>query len=485
MQKPVRNLRISSSFRDPSGFVFWRDGDIYRQINLVYQSQYNCLMQSGLYEKLVKENLILPHIEAEIPPEEDSTAYKIIKPEIIPFISYPYEWCFSQLKSAALTMLRIQKIALQFDMTLKDASAYNIQFRKGKPILIDTLSFENYQEGSPWIAYRQFCQHFLGPLALMAFTDVRLNQLARIYLDGIPLDLLSALLPKSSWLKFGILWHLHLHAKSQKSFGNKNPNIAKYKISKTSLMGIIGSLEKSIQKMDWQPEGTEWGNYYEDTNYTPKALNDKKRIILQYLCEATPNSVWDIGANTGRFSRLASDRGIQTISSDIDAAAVEKNYREVIHNNEQSILPLILDLTNPSPGIGWENNERIPVQDRFNVDLILALALIHHLAISNNLPFRKIASFLSSLSRYCIIEFVPKSDSQVQRLLASRNDTFHSYTQYHFEKDFSDYFQVQRIDHIMDSERTLYLFRTRTEKEDRINGPSGVGVGHPQPLLVA
>ena len=458
--QPVNNNRIAGSFRDPSGFLFRRDDFIYRQINIVYQPHYDYLIQSGLYEKLVQENLLIPHLEADIPPEEESTAYKIIQPEIIPFISYPYEWCFSQLKSAALTTLRIQKIALHSDMTLKDASAFNIQFRKGKPILIDTLSFERYKEGFPWIAYRQFCQHFLALLALMALTDVRLNQLARIYIDGIPLDLASALLPKSSWFRFGILSHIHLHAKSQKHFGDKKVKAARHGISKTSLSGIIDSLEATIQEIHWKPEGTEWGSYYEDTNYSPEALNQKKEIIRQYLNAINPKSVWDMGANTGLFSRLASARGIQTISFDIDPAAVEKNYREVLANKEDFILPLCLDLTNPSPGIGWENRERASIQDRRPVDVIFALALIHHLAISNNLPFIKIARFFSGLCRYLVIEFVPKSDSQVQRLLATREDIFPLYTQGHFEKEFSADFQRQRTDRIAKSERILYLWKT-------------------------
>lgn len=416
-------------------------------------------MQSGLYVKLVQENLLISHFESDIPPEEASTSYKIIRPEIIPFISYPYEWCFSQLKAAALATLYIQKIALQFDMTLKDASAFNIQFMKGKPILIDTLSFEKYQEGCPWIAYRQFCQHFLAPLALMAKTDVRLSQLARIYIDGIPLDLASALLPKSSWLKFGVLSHIHLHAKSQKHFGDKNVKTAMHKISKTSLSGIIDSLETTTQKIDWKPEGTGWGNYYEYTNYSQEALSHKKEIIQQYLNEINPKSVWDMGANTGLFSRLASERGIQTLSFDVDPAAVEKNYHEVTRNKENSILPLCLDLTNPSPAIGWENNERASIQDRGPVDVIFALALIHHLAISNNLPFQKIARFFGTLCRYLVIEFVPISDSQVKRLLSARENIFPKYTRDEFEAIFKEFFSIVSVNQIKYSERVLYLMR--------------------------
>ncbi len=468
------NQRIACSFRDPGGFLFSRDGVLYRQINIECRDHYDRLMQSGLYEKLVNQGLLIPHCAADITPEDASTAYKIIQPEFIPFISYPYEWCFSQLKDAALTTLRIQKIALQAGMSLKDASAYNIQFRNGKPVMIDTLSFEIYQEGLPWIAYRQFCQHFLAPLALMAVTDIRLNRLACVYIDGIPLDLASRLLPKSTWFRFSILTHIHIHAKSQKRFADTRPFFFSRKVSKTALLGVIDSLETAVEKLAWEPTGTEWGDYYKNTNYSPEALNDKQKIVCRYLDEIKPKTLWDMGANTGLFSRLASKKGIQTLSFDIDPAAVEKNYRMVKegkpatqlsgsyeHVKKSVIIPLCLDLTNPSPAIGWANKERYSLIDRGPADTVMALSLIHHLAISNNLPFQKIAHFFSTLCQYLIIEFIPKSDSQVQRLLATREDIFPKYLQKSFEHEFSNYFRFKQINPIVGSERILYLIQNK------------------------
>ena len=180
---------LKSSFRDPSGFLFYRDGELYRQINASYKEDYDRFVRSGLYEKLVSGKLLVTHEEINISAEKPETVYKIIKPEKIPFISYPFEWSFSQLKEAALLTLEIEKIALNYGMTLKDANAYNIQFLRGRPIFIDTLSFEKYEEGKPWIAYHQFCKHFLSPISLMKYTDIRLGQLNRIFIDGIPLDL--------------------------------------------------------------------------------------------------------------------------------------------------------------------------------------------------------------------------------------------------------------------------------------------------------
>jgi len=454
--KNIDVCRITGSFRDPSGFIFLHDGSIFRQINKVYESHYEQLMQSGLYKRLTNEGLLISHRETDIR-TENPDAYKIIRPESVPFISYPYEWCFSQIKSAAKATLRIQQLALQYSMTLKDASAYNIQFLKGKPILIDTLSFERYQEGSPWVAYRQFCQHFLAPIALMSMTDERLNQLARIYIDGIPLDMTSGLLTWRSWFRFGILSHIHLHAKSQGYFGDKQLKGYGNRVSKRALEGIIDNLETTISHIKWRPEGTEWGDYYEDTNYSNDGLQHKREAVSDFLDEVSPETVWDLGANEGVFSRLASEKGIRTVAFDIDPAAVEKNYLRCLKDGDKNLLPLLMDLTNPSSGIGWANDERLTLKQRGPAHTVIALALIHHLVISNNVPFCKLAAFFSGICSCLIIEFVPKTDSQVNRLLRTRKDIFTDYTQERFEDEFNLLFAIRRAIKIKGSQRILYL----------------------------
>jgi hypothetical protein len=461
MKKLKIDGNIPSSFRDPSGFLFYRNGSIYRQVNFTYKENYDQLMNSGLYEVLVSAELLIPHEEVDVEYTEPDKAYKIIKPELVPFISYPYEWSFSQLKNAALITLEVQKQSLDFGMSLKDCSAYNIQFRKGKPILIDSLSFEKYHEGQPWVAYRQFCQHFLAPLALMGYRDIRLNQLFRVYIDGIPLDLASSLLPFRTRFRFPLLFHVHLHAKSQKYFAEKTVTTSGHKVSRLSFLGVIDNLESAVKKLKWQPQDTEWANYYDDINYSANALHQKKQLVAEFLDKINPKIVWDLGANTGLFSRIASDKGIQTVSFDIDPGCVEKNYLECIEKGEIHILPLLLDLTNPSPNIGWQNQERMSILERGPADTVLALALIHHLAISNNLLFNKMADFFNQVCNSLIIEFVPKTDSQVQRLLSTREDIFLDYTQQAFESEFSKYFTIQNSAKIRDSERTLYLMERR------------------------
>ncbi len=452
--------RIESSFRDPSGFVFTHEGVIFRQVNMSYKEHYDWLMESGLYDKLIAEELLIPHNETFIDAIADENTYKIIRPEKIPFISYPYEWSFSQLKQAALTTLRIQKTAIDFGMVLKDSSAYNIQFLNGKPVFIDTLSFEKYFEGDPWIAYRQFCQHFLAPLALMSFTDIRLSQLLKVYLDGIPLDLTTKLLPIKTRFKFSLLSHIYFHAASQKKYQDKPLNSGNKRLSKTGLLAIVDSLETAVKKLKWLPTGTEWSDYYDNNNYSDHAFNDKKGFINECLDEIKPKSVWDLGANMGVFSELAAGKGANTVAFDIDPAAVEKNFLRCSQKKEKNILPLVLDLVNPSPAIGWGNTERTSFAQRGPADMALALALVHHLAISNNVPLQKIAHFLSGLCKLLIIEFVPKADSQVQVLLATRKDIFNEYNQQDFEKEFNKYFAIIRHFKIKDSERILYLMQT-------------------------
>jgi hypothetical protein len=455
---------LPGSFRDSSGFLFTRDGTLYRQINTCFLEEYDTFIASGLYERLVSKKLLIPHKETDTEPEVPETAYIVIKPQKIPFISYPYEWCFSQLKDAAMITLQIEKLALEHGMTLKDASAYNIQFLDGKPVFIDTLSFERYVEGDPWLAYRQFCQHFLAPLLLMQQKDIRLNQLLRIYIDGVPLDLASTLLPKRSWLKKHSLLHIHLHARSQKKYADTSGSVkkpAQTKVSRIGRLGLLDSLINVVQDLSWLPENTEWRDYYTDNSYSTEGFTHKQEIVKACLDKIKPESVWDFGANTGEFSRLASVRGVLTISYDIDPACVELNYQDVIRREETHLLPLLLDFTNPSPGIGWENQERDSFADRGPADTILALALVHHLAISNNVPLDMIAGFFSRLSSSLIIEFVPKEDVQVQRLLSGRKDIFDHYSKEGFEEAFGRFFTIERTEAIRDSLRMMYCMRRK------------------------
>jgi hypothetical protein len=457
------SVRSGASFRDPSGFLFVRDGTLFRQVNQSYRATFDQLEQSGLYAELVEAGLLIPHALADVAPAEPKAAALVLRPDPVAFISYPYEWSFSQLQDAALATLDIQQQALARGLSLKDASAYNIQFHRGRPVLIDTLSFEIYREGDPWVAYRQFCQHFLAPLALMSRRDIRLGQLLRLSIDGVSLDLAVRLLPWKARLNFGLLTHLYLHAASQRRFAGAEVRTARgtRRVSRTGFLGLIDNLRRTVAGLRWDPGRTDWAEYGTMHNYSPAALEAKRRLIAENLERARPSSLWDLGANTGVFSRLASERGIATISFDVDPSAVETNYRSVRASGEANLLPLLIDLTNPSPAQGWHHAERLSLKQRGPADAVMALALVHHLAIGNNVPLPQVASFLADLGRWVIIEFVPKSDSQVKRLLAARDDIFSDYNVEGFERAFSGAFELRRHEPIAESERTLYLWEKR------------------------
>lgn len=449
--------KVAASFRDPDGFLYWEKNKLYRQINKSYFKEYEFLKSLGLYQVLIDQKLLIEHTEISFDDES-----RIIAPDLISFISYPYEWSFSQLKDAALLTLDVQKIALEFGMSLKDASVYNVQFKDGRPIFIDTLSFERYKEGEPWIAYKQFCQHFLAPLALMAYKDIRLNSLFKSYIDGVPLDLAAKLLPSSTYFQLSLLLHIHLHARAQKTYEDTTKKtISKRSLSLHQLKGLIDSLRSGIVGCKWKAQGTEWVDYYQDDSYTAVGLKDKQRLVDEFLRIVQPKTVWDLGGNDGFFSRLAAKISDQVICFDIDPACVENNYLQSIKNNETKILPLLLDLTNPAPAVGWANRERLSIEKRGKPDCVLALALVHHLAISNNVPLDYIASYFASLGQLLIIEFVPKSDKKVKKLLATRIDIFSEYSEIGFEKTFSKYFDIQSKEQVSDSKRVLYLMKKK------------------------
>ncbi|MDE2903333.1 MAG: class I SAM-dependent methyltransferase [Chloroflexota bacterium] len=457
--------RLPGSFRDPAGFVFQTDGTFYRQVNRSYATTFDALMRSGLYEKLAAQGLLIPHEDADpgLAPEPD--AFAVIKPEQLGFVSYPFEWSFSQLKDAALTTLQVQRQALSYGLSLKDASAYNMQLHDGRPTLIDTLSFEPYEPGLPWVGYRQFCQQFLAPLALMAYRDVRLGTLLQGHLDGLPLDLAVRLLPWRTRLRPGLLMHLHLHSRAQTRHADspQDREGLKGRMNRRRLDAVLESLASTIRKLTWNPGDTPWASYGDQSSYSEAGQADKERLVAEYLAMVDAESVWDLGGNVGIFSRIAAARDVPVVSIDSDPGAIDLNYRRMAERGERNLYPLVADLTSPSPALGWDNREVRSLTERGPAGLVMGLALIHHLAISNNTRFEQVAEFLASLGRSLLIEFVPPDDPMVRRLLAMRNHTFPWYTQEAFETAFKQFFRVQRTDLIMDSQRLLYLMTRRHE----------------------
>jgi hypothetical protein len=459
----IAGSRSSASFRDPCGFVFERGGQLYRQVNRAGREDYDRLIGSGLYEGLAATGLLVAHEEVDAEPDFPDSAYKVLLPERVPFVSYPYEWCFGQLRDAALLTLELQRRAIASGMSLKDASAYNVQFRGAKPVFIDTLSFEVYREGEPWAAYRQFCQHFLAPLALYG-VDPRLNGLLRSNLDGVPLDLAARILPRRSMLLGGLLMHLYLHARLQGTHADTrdvSSTPPRRGFGRSAMLGLIESLAGTVRGLHAPKAGAGWASYTSDNTYTEAGAAEKRRLVAEFLDRADPASVWDLGANTGEYSRIAAARGANTIAFDLDPACVERNYSDAAARGESRLLPLVTDLANPSPASGWSHLERASLLDRGPADAVLALALIHHLAISNNVPLPEVAAFLARAGRWAIVEFVPKADPQVLRLLRSRRDIFDAYGREEFEAALLAPFEILRSEPIPDSGRVLYLLQAR------------------------
>ncbi len=457
-------VKNSASFRDPCGQVFVFKDEILRTVHANYQEHWEHATSSGLFASLIEQKLLLPFTEKQDPALLESTqAWKIILAKKLPFISYPYEWSLPQLRDAALLTLKIQSIALEHGMTLKDASAYNIQFFQGKPIFIDILSFEKRPPTAPWEAYRQFCMHFLAPLALQSF-DHRLSRINTQWIDGIPLDLAWALLPAKASFSAGLQMHLHLHAKAEKNYEDGRKAVQhkhKAKLETKQLQELIASLERTIQALPQPRVLGDWANYYTDTNYTEAGEEHKQNIIAQFSKKFSGDIALDLGANTGKYSAIMANSFATVLAADIDATAVAQHYTNISAQEYSPILPLVLDLANPSPAIGWACTERPSFVQRCQVDMLCALALTHHLFFTAGIPFTEQAPFFASLLKVgagLVIEFVPRKDSQVERMLMARDDIFPHYTFDHFMEAFLQYFQeIERIT-IADSQRTCVCF---------------------------
>ncbi len=444
-----------SSFRDPSGHIFHLNGNIYRQINSSYQSAYDQLMSSGLYHELVERNWLITHEETNIPITEG--VYKLIKPKRIDHINYPYEWCFSQLKEAALLTLGIQKAAIEKGMILKDATGFNICFVAQHPVFIDTLSFEKYDQTKPWVAYRQFCECFLAPLLLAQHAGAGMIRMLSLYPDGIPLSVCSQLLPWTSTLKPLPALHVHLQGAIGSNGSGKN-NTGSF--TKEKMLRIINHLEKGISKMDAGEKKTNWSHYYEETILQGDYLAQKKKGVIELTSNIEFDSVIDLGANAGAFSILFAEQGKRTLATDSDHLAIEHLFQES-KKLDLPITALVTDLMNPSPDLGWNNEERASFSARQKADLVLALALVHHLCIGKNLPFDMLFEGLSAYGKYLLIEFVPKDDEKVKLLLNHRKDIFDHYHEAGFIAAAEAYYSFLGVMEIGNMGRKLFLMKNK------------------------
>lgn len=445
--------------RDPAGFVYQREGQLLRQVNAGYRASFERVLASGVLDELQAAGLLIPHEVAPIDLAATPDAWRVLRPDRVPFISYPYEWSFSQLRDAALLTLELQTRALSRGMTMRDASAFNVQFHGGRPVFIDTLSFGPHEEGRPWVAYRQFCEHFLAPLALMARRDVRLSGLHAQFADGIPLDLASRLLGPASWLRPSLTLHVHLHARAQNRYADaaRRPARDGARLTRQALLRLVEQLRQTIEALEWEPAGTTWAEYESTHGYTADASLAKETLVRDLLSRVSPGMTWDLGANTGRFSRIAADLGHRVIAVDGDHAAVDRAYRAERARGGQSILPLVNDLLSPSTSSGWAGAERQSLAGRGPADALLALAVVHHIAFSGNIALPRIADWFAQLGRAAIVEFVPPDDPQVRRLVAARPEATHHYDREVFERAFARHFTISARQPVPETGRIVYL----------------------------
>ncbi len=445
---------LNASFKDRSGYVFKHNNEYYRTVQAIYQSHYEQLLGSGLKDYLCKRKLFLPFEESEELVAQTSS-WKVIKPVQLTQISYASEWSFEMYKDAALCTLHNCIEALDYDMVLKDANTYNIQFVEGKPILIDSLSFEKNNEGKPWIAYRQFIEQFVCPLLLMKYNHHALQKITLSYPNGIPINVCKTLLPSKAKLNPNVYLHIFLPS-SKESKPTKESHFSKQKMT-TLLKGLVGF----VKKLEVKKEKSIWDDYYTHTILGNQYFDEKQVAVKSMLDQISFNKLVDYGANDGAFSMLYANSSKEIVSADIDYNCINRLYKKVKTEKIKNIHPIVLDLTSPTPSFGWAAHERDSIFKRLQSDVSLCLALVHHLAIQYNVPLSSVLELMHKQSEYLLIEFVEKKDEKVQFLLKNREDVFDQYDIINFELEIDKLYTILDKKMLRLGSRTLYLLKRK------------------------
>ncbi len=468
--EPIQDLvRASGSYRDPEGFVFFQGDRVFRALTKDGLASYHDFRQSPLCQWLEDENWITRTWETDTA-SAGAIAGKfpeiagVIEQSRIPFISYPYEWAFDMLKDAALHTLDLLLHSGRHGFTLKDATAYNIQFLGCRPIFIDIPSIAKYVPGTPWLGYTQFCQQFLFPLAVTAHKGIPFQPFLRSYFEGIPLDVMKSLLGWLGWRKSGMFKHVFLQSFFQTGFQADNPalksSFQSLKFSLDHVNALVRAVKKVITQLHPSSSQRHWVGYSDNRSYTAPEIEAKQRFVDKHLENIRPNSVWDLGCNTGEFSLIARKYADLVIAADADPESVNYLYRHCRQNGISGILPLVLDVTNPSPGLGWNNFARQGFLDRGKPTMVLMLALLHHLCLTHNVPFAYVFSLLLTVeAKYVVIEFVPKSDPMVKKLLANREDVYPWYNLPAFETEAFKHFSLVDRHELPTGKRILYCLK--------------------------
>ena len=463
------------SFRDRTSRVFYRDGAVFRGLNTHAAQEWEVLKAKTFFQRSLVEGKIVHTEQVESPDAApaphaercDAHWSVILKHQAIPFISYPYEWPFSMLQDAALLTLDLQAAALDADMTLKDATPFNVQWSGSQPVFIDIPSFEQLRPGEPWVGYRQFCQLFLYPLFLQAYKDVPFQPWLRGNLEGIEPAQCAQLMSLRDLFRPGVLSHVVLQAKAEASYARTERNLKKdlrrAGFHKALIQANISRLQKQVAKLTWQRTRSTWSGYTEALPYTEREQHQKADFVRRVTHSRRWNLVWDLGCNTGTFSRIAAENADYVLATDIDTLVIERLYDALKQEHSPNILPLISNVADPAPNLGWRGLERKALVERGRPDLTLCLALLHHVVISAHIPLREFISWLASLGTTLVIEFVTRDDPMVQTLLRHKADHYTDYDLEYFERCLADAFEIDRQETLASGTRRLYYARSKRQ----------------------
>ncbi len=448
-----------ASYRDPSGYIYKHESLYYRFVGNKYKLHYEHASKKDLFRKAIAKNLLLNFKETdEIHNTDKEAHYKTLFPDQIVFENYPWEWCFDQYRDAAITTLSLCKLSLQNGMILKDASPLNIRLMDGKMKWIDHLSFEIYKDGDTWIAYRQFCEMFLNPLLIASYCGLEVHRLLKAYPEGLTAQSTAQLLPFHCRFKLHVQLHVFVQANIQSK--TKTKSIPNKKLSVQKLMHIIESLFTCINSLRLPMTQKKWSNYYQETILSEAYLKSKKGQLINILSELDYTNVLDAGCNDGTITLLCNNKA-NIIAADSAPDCINQFYNLIKKNNIRNVYPFVLDLTFPSENMGWNNNEYPAFFQRKKFDLIIALALIHHLCIRKNIPLDKVAGLFASNGKQLIIEFVPKNDPKSQELLLNRENIFENYNEENFINSFSKFYKIMKEYKINNSDRKIYYMNAK------------------------
>jgi len=458
------------SFRDPESRVFYDGDEVFRALSPDGLSDFEAVEATGLLDdaRVVPTELLGDGAAGGRAAREGLLVHEpaaVLRHERIPFVSYPYEWTFSMLKDAALVQLDLLLASLEHDLVLKDSTPYNVQFKGARPVFVDVGSFERIREGEPWVGYRQFCMLYLYPLLLQAVKDVPFHPWMRGSIDGITPPQMRNLLSFRDRFRRGMFANVFLHARLEARYADRPDQVkreVKGVFKKELFVANVRKMRKLVERLSWDPPEGVWTAYGERNSYTDDDARRKDEFVRQVANAQPWNLVWDIGANNGRYSRIAAEGARTVVAIDADQGPVELLYRDLREEGNEQILTLTMNLADPSPGLGWRGLERKALPDRGKPDLVLALALVHHVAISANVPIKEFVDWLASLGSALVIEFPTREDPMVKKLLAPKRDGLHpDYELDYFERTLSEAFEVERSERLESGTRVLYFARPK------------------------